>query len=58
MNRIIRPGKFVAGLHALQVRGLRLTLGLPLLGMFLLIVNHISVTAGHPWLIPAFLQLP
>jgi hypothetical protein len=58
MNRIIRTGKFAADLHALQARGHRFTLGLPLLGMLLLIVNHISVVIGHPWLIPSFLQLP
>ncbi len=29
-----------------------------LLGFLLLIINHLSVIAGNPWLIPECLQLP
>jgi hypothetical protein len=28
-----------------------------LLGFLLLIINHLTVIAGNPWLIPEFLQL-
>ena len=28
-----------------------------LIGLTLLVLNHISVLLGHPWLIPHFLQI-
>lgn len=31
--------------------------GLLLTGFLLLIVNHLTITLGHPWLIPHFLRL-
>lgn len=28
-----------------------------LIGLMLLVFNHVSVLQGHPWLIPRFLQI-
>ena len=43
--------------HRLAEIRVILPVWLLLLGLLFLIVNHLSVIAGDPWLIPAFLRI-
>ena len=58
MNRFNQIKRVATSCRTHNERGLGLSLTLPLLGLLLLIINHISVVTGDPWLIPSFLQLP